>query len=454
MNGKKYPKAEKLNQIAERLGVSYDYLVSQKLDQRRHYLARVLESEALKKFPFHLFGMRAHDVVQLIPDAPQEGSALIRALVQTARSYDLRIEDFFHTALRCYQEMHHNYFEEIEQEVERYRKKSKWKEDENFSASMLYEALSKQFNFEIDETGLEKSKSLASVRSIWLPGKPDRLLINSQFNEKQKAFLAAREIGYRVLGLKERGHCSPDIEVESFEQVLNAFKASYFASSLFMSGERLYADLKSFFQNKTWQPEAFLKLMKGYFATSESFFYRLSEIMPHYFDVKQLHFLRFDKSLQDSHYTLTKQLNMSEVPIPTGLDLNEHFCRRWLSVKNIRDLSLGKETKEQRVVCDAQRSRFISGTQSFFCICVARPLVLPKNSLSSVTIGFRINGNLRKHIAFIDDPALSEEEIGETCERCRLLPEECSQRAADPRIFRKEQKISQQREELQQLLSS
>ena len=451
-NGKKYPEVEKIIQIAKALDVTYDELVSQKLDREHNYLERFLHSPVMQKFPFELFGLTAHDLVSLVPDAPKEGNALVRALVDTARSYDMQIDNFLHTALRCYQEINENYFEDVEEEVDEFRKTHGWPQDQSVTCELLYDILRREYNFEIDEESLCTHEHLRTLRSVWMDGSPQKLLVNNQFSPVQKAFVAGRELGFQWMKLKPRGHCSPDIEVESFEQVLNAFKASYFASALFMNRERMRSDMQEFFARDRWSEKAFLSLIESYGVTHEMFFYRLCEILPKFFGLKRLHFLRVDKRVETGGFELIKQLNMSQVRIPTGLDLHEHFCRRWLSVRIIQDL----EQRENDVgaIAQVQRSKFIEGDREFFCICVARRLVLTEGELSSMTIGFQLDNTFKRAVKFWDDSLVPQEVIGETCERCPLTREECSERAAEPTVYEATQHRVNQRDELAQLIES
>ncbi|HSG15462.1 MAG TPA: hypothetical protein VLE70_03950 [Anaerolineae bacterium] len=49
---------------------------------------------------------------------------------------------------------------------------------------------------------------------------------------RQVSFLLARQIGYQQLGVKGRSSTSSPDRVDSFQRVLNDFKASYFAGAL------------------------------------------------------------------------------------------------------------------------------------------------------------------------------------------------------------------------------
>lgn len=204
--GKKHPKPEKVERLAEALGVTYNELVSSKFDRSQVHYESLLNSPALKKIPFHLFGLTLEDIVALIPDAKNEGQALVKALIEVARGYDLRVENFFHIALRCYQEMHKNFFPEIESVVADYRRSHGWSTSSVVSLAELVSALRKDFGVLVDELELDRTKYLKHVRSA-LVERDGRevLLVHRQYNESQKAFLVLREIGFRLLEIEDRG---------------------------------------------------------------------------------------------------------------------------------------------------------------------------------------------------------------------------------------------------------
>ena len=55
--GKKYPKPDKIAILADCLEISYDELVSLKLEKNLAPIAKILESNFLKEIPFDLFGI-------------------------------------------------------------------------------------------------------------------------------------------------------------------------------------------------------------------------------------------------------------------------------------------------------------------------------------------------------------------------------------------------------------
>jgi hypothetical protein len=182
--------------------------------------------------------------------------------------------------------------------------------------------------------------------------------------------------------------------------------------------------------------------------------YRFSELIPEFFGIK-LHFLRFHHTPGSDEYQLIKQLNMNQLLVPSGIGLDEHYCRRWLSVRLLPagkgvggGYSAGGEysaSGERRVSgagfagqplpVGIQLSEFLETQDRFLCLGFGRWMVLSPNVASSVIIGFRVDADLKNKIRFLDDPQIPHVIINETCERCPLTAEQCHLRAAPPTML-------------------
>ncbi len=450
-HGKKYPKAEKIARMAEALGRNYDDLVSIRLDEQLSPLSNFLGSPVLHNFPFHLFGISPAQVVELMTRQPLEASALVNALIGIAESYNIGVEHLYRSALRSYQELHENYFPDIERAVDEFAHGAKIKSDPTPSFAELRTLIEKRFDYRLDEKQLSNHARLQQFRSVLVTkrGNPPTLLINPALSERQKKFILAREIGYQVLGLKDRAMTSAPERVDSFEQVLNDFKASYFAGALLINRERLLADIKEFFALDRWQPRRFRDFLERYEVTPEIFMYRLTEVLPEYLGIK-LHFLRFNH--EGGEYRLVKHLNMSQVLIPGGTGLDEHYCRRWLAIRILHDLERegGNRKKLAEPIVGAQLSRFIDTNERYLCVAMARHLALNPSATSSVSLGFRCDEEFERTVRFARDPSITRLDIDGTCERCRLTKEECQERAAPPHLL----ELQRTRREIEMELAS
>lgn len=432
-HGKKYPRSEKIARMAEALGRNYDDLVSIRLDEELSPLASFLGSPVIHSFPYHLFGISPAQVVELLTRQPAEASSLVKALVEIAEQYNIGVEHLFRSALRAYQELNENYFPDIERAVDDFAREAGIQSNPTPRLHDLRALIEGRFKYRLDDKRLERHRNLQRFRSILVAKKKGAplLLINPLLSELQQKFILAREIGYEVLGLKERAMTSAPEKVDSFEQVLNDFKASYFAGALLVNRESVLADVKDFFALATWEPHRFRAFLDRYEVTPEIFMYRLTEILPQYFGIK-LHFLRFNH--EGGAYKLIKHLNMSQVLIPGGTGVNEHYCRRWLAIRILQSLE-EKAGRVEEPVVDAQLSRFIDTDARYLCIAMARHLTLNPAALSSVSLGFRCDDEFERIVKFANDPQITRLDIDGTCERCRLSPEECRDRVAPPHLL-------------------
>ncbi len=432
--GKKYPKSEKILQIAEALEIPYDQLVSLKLDHGLDPLESLLDSPVIRELPLQLFGISQQDVLKLFTKTPTKALALVRTVSEITRSYNMQVEHFFYAMLRSYQEAHGNYFEDIEDAAEAFLGSHGWEAPMTIGKDDLAGVLAGEFDVTTDEQAMDAYPELHGFRSIWIEGKPHTLLINSHLSEDQKVFQMGREVGYRLLGLKERGITSSRAEVTSFEQVLNDFKASYFAGAMMIGQGSLAADLEGLFRRERWDGEAFLAIKQRYGVTPEMFMYRLTQIIPHHFNFDKYYFLRFSNPAGDERFDLTKQFNMSPVLFPTGIEQTEHYCRRWLAVDILNELNeRQRQGSHTSPIVGAQVSRFIHGEGDYFVVSLARPLALTPGTNTSVTLGFQITEEFQSKVGFWNDPQLAHKLINETCERCGLTEEECGERVAPPR---------------------
>jgi transcriptional regulator with XRE-family HTH domain len=449
--GRKYPRADKIMRMAEVLGKDYDELVSIKLPPSLSYLESALSSSIMQRFPFHEFGLEAEDLVNLLTREPDRASALLHAILEIGRRYDLQEEDFLRAALRSYQEFHENYFPEIEEAAIRFQtefaEEYRLGGERPYSPNTLRQLLDKEFNCRVDDKRIQSQPELSSYRSVFVAGNPAMLYINGRLFPRQIRFLLARELGYQYLDLKERTATSPPEQIDSFTQILNYFKSSYFGGALLMPRADITADIETFFSQPTWNPQPLLDMLDKYNVTPEMLLYRFSELIPQYFGIK-LHFLRFHHAGQ--RFQLIKQLNMNRLLVPSGIGLHEHYCRRWLSVRLLTDLE-GAELGMDKPHTGVQLSEFLDSQERFLCIGFSRPLVLTAGVDSSVIVGFRVNADLRHTIRFLDDPAIPHTIINETCERCPLTAEQCYERAAAPTLLQAEQARQARRVALTQL---
>ncbi len=460
--GRKYPKPVKLLALAQALGVSFDELVSLKVDDELGPITDILDSPFIREFPFHLYGIEMERLLQLVTEAPSKATALIRTALEINHTYDIQVEHFLFAALRSYQHMHQNYFADIERAATKFLDGHRTTYGE-VSAETLKARLADEYGTRVVYKSFEHFPALQTLRSVRIPGRKPKLLVNDRLLASQKAFSLARELGYSCLGLKDRSSTSSPLKVESFDQAINDFSAAYFAGAVMIPRDPLVAHLEAFFKRPKWSANDLLAIASDYRSTPETFFYRLSQLLPKFFGLEQLTFLRFTHEPATALLRLSKILNMSQLPIFHGLEPDEHYCRRWTGIRLLETFAahqagegrpLSKEEGSAGdVMATAQRAMFQAADMDFFVITLTRPLALVAGKHSSVSLGILIDRTFKRRVRFWNDPAVQQVEVNLTCERCGLSDDECDLRAAPPTLFRATETRRQQEEQLAELMA-
>jgi hypothetical protein len=449
--GKKYPKSDKIFALAKALDTDYDTLVSMKVSKKLEPIAELLNSNILQELPLELFGIEPSDLLELLSEAPSKVSSFIHTIIEITRNYGMNVEQFYFSALRSYQEMHENYFEELELAADRFLTRYATEPGQRLDHIQLKTILETEFGYVV-ETYTEADKpELTGLRSVMVPGSPHYLLINQNMEPEQVSFTYARELGYSVMGLKNRPLISSVVEAESFEHVLNNFKASYFAEAILISKQELIRGMEVFFKQPTWQPQVLLDLMYSFQATPEVFLHRLSHMMTSHFGINQLFFLRLDNAAGEDHYELTKEMHIASLHNPHGT-INEHYCRRWVSVTILQKLALLQKTGQWdgKALCDTQVEEYMDTNKQYWVVTMAKPSP-PKEVNSSVSLGFAVDDRLRSLVRFLNDDYLNRRLVNETCERCGALA--CLERSHPPVIWQRMRRNEALKETLQKLRS-
>jgi DNA-binding XRE family transcriptional regulator len=450
--GKKYPKSDKIIALAAAMDVDYDTLVSLKLSKRLEPISDLLSSNILTELPLELFGIDPANLLEILSDAPMKISAFVGTLIEIARNYNMSIEKFYFSALRTYQEMHDNYFEDIETEAERFLTENQVEPERLLDETYLAEILRTRYNYVIENINERVNPEFSSVRSLTITNSSgSRLLVNMHLSSVQRAFIYGREIGYLYLNLKNRLHTTALVEAESFEQLLNNFKASYFASGIIIKRSLLVPAIADFFAQKTWQPEKLIDLIHHFNTTPESFCYRLSNILPRYFGINQIFFSRFNNFVGQNLFDMTKEMHISRKHYPHTVR-DEHYCRRWVALTVLNDLADIIQHKEQpRILCKAQKSTYIDTQDQYLVISFAQPMSPTPNLNVSVSMGIYLDDQTREKLAFLQDPQLPSRDVNQTCERCSLF--DCRERIAAPVILQKKFKNEELRKALRRMIN-
>ncbi|MCA0362921.1 MAG: helix-turn-helix domain-containing protein [Bacteroidetes bacterium] len=447
--GKKYPKADKIYALSDALQVDYDSLVSLKLSKKLDPISTLLNSNFLTEIPFDFFGIDPANLLEMLADAPTKLSAFINTVIKIGRSYSMSVEQFYFAVLRSYLEMHNNYFPDLEELAEKFISENKLDGNSQIDEFYLSNYLLEHYQIKINFFDENQFPSLASIRSVFVP-KSKKLLLNKRISSDQRAFTLARELGFLYMNLKDRPLTSSWVEVHSFEEVFNNFQASYFAGAILLKKAQLINDLQTIFEESTFSEKLIKNLIQKYQTTPETLIHRIFSLLPENFNFDKLFFLRFEAPSNTKNYVLTKELHLSKLHDPQE-SRSENYCRRWVSLKILDELSAQQNKKNAKpaTLVQTQISEYSDAGNQYFIISIARPLNIIENTNVSVSIGFEIDEDLRKIIKFVDDPAIQKVKVNQTCEKCSIF--DCKERVAAPVIMQKKRQIDAMKETLKNL---
>lgn len=444
--GRKYPKADKISALANAMQVDYDTLVSLKLSKKLEPISDLLRSKFLTEIPLELFGIDPSDLLELLAEAPAKVSAMIRTFMDIALSYNMSVERLYLTMLRSYQELHDNHFPEIEADADRFLGEFAPAPSQSITEGLLSNLLKTRYGVHIEYFDPLTQPELVSLRSVFRP-EHQTLHLNVSLSIEQRAFILAREVGFQFMNLKNRPYTYSWVEAESFEQMLNNYKASYFAGAILIRRDVLVARLGELFSRDTWSNDAFLQLITDFGATPERFFYRLSNVLPSQFGIDQLFFYRFNHIPGQTTFQLTKEMHLSRQQGPRGI-VDEHFCRRWIAWTILQELQFLQQNKGlDSTLCRAQLSEYADSGLQYLIISVAHPFQPQFQQNMSVSMCFAVNDALKSKMKFLAEPhdvkSLTDipfRIVNQTCERCGIF--DCRERVAAPTVLQKKRQFA------------
>ena len=410
-NGKKYPKPDKINQLSQALDISYDQLVSSKLNKSLAPVGQFLNFEVINDFLFDTFGIDKGTLLAMVANEPIKVSAFINSIFEIARNYNLKQEHFFFSCLRSYQELNDNCFDDIEDAVLNFIRENDFAIKPPIATSAYEQILKDKYDYSIQATDWAEYPKLKHLRSVTIKGTKPQLLYNKKLTDRQRAFLLGREIGFSYLKIDKRPYTTSWMKVESFDHVLNNFRASYFAQALHIHRESLIQDIEVFLSASKFNGDALIRLLDKYEASPEMLLTRISNILPRYFGISELFFIRYSSREPERNLKeISKELHLSKHSANLEYSTTEQNYRRWLTKSLLKYMIEQKDSDKTKV--EAVLSQNGNGNE-YLTISILRPMPELNNNNNSVTLGFAITDSLRKKIKFLSDKNLHLSKLGD-----------------------------------------
>ena len=449
--GKKYPKDNKLASLATALAVSPASLASLESDQSLAPLVRLLQSNFLNELPLDLFGIELSKVVEIIAESPLRVGAFISTMVDLAQSYAIHESNFYEAALTSFQELHNNFFPDIEQYIEDFSKQYHLDSKRQVSKEYLQSILTDEFGISIKSIPKQVQPSLSRVRAIYQTDK--RILyLNTDMSERLTAAQLARELGFQYMQLKERVATTPVLSINSFEQMLNQFRSTYFSAGIMVQKEHLLMDIKQLFGSEVWDAEAFNEMVNSYNVTPETLFLRMSQLLLPAFGLKDVFFFRIIHDRHTGLFHLDRELQLGfqkQQQYRSGLNL--HYCRRWQGIELLKvDQEMAAQAHDSPNMVAVQKSKFFETGQEYLTISWLQKDADRPHLNSCISVHLRINDQLKQVIRFTNDPSLQTRVVNSVCETCPIA--DCNVRAVPAHLYEQRKKRRETIRAVNQLL--
>lgn len=417
--GKKYPKQEKIVQLAQALGSTHEDLVSIKLKKELFLINQLVEKNILSGLPFDVFGIPANTIFELFAERPKKMGALIGTLLELARVHDISIDDFYFATLRSYINMHQNFFPGVEEKADRFRQDFEITIPRNAESAVpiLSKVLTADFKVLVKNFTDDSEFAKDLLYFIRQDSQGQKILaIREGLDPKEVCLILAREIGFQYLRVKTRPRSSMITQLDSFEQLFNHFSASYFASALLVDREETKIRLTAIMKSPSFPALLWNDLFHAFPAPVESLFYRMAQLLPKYFDLDQIYLLRTEQSAGDPEFEIVRELHLTSLHSPHSVRRGESYCRRWVTARLLKESSATS--------LESQTSYFSQTGQEYLNVATAYEISHGKRVC--MTLGLSMTPALKASFHWLTD--VPRKEVGSTCERCRV--KDCAERAA------------------------
>ncbi len=409
--GKKYPKPEKIGFLAKALNTSYDNLVSLQLGKQLAPISALVKSDILNELPLDFFGLTANDLLVILASAPIQFSAFVDAIIRIGREHDFKVESLYFSVLRSFQEMNNNYFSELEHEAKKLRKELQLDAHLTHIEEKLITLLETEYEYHINLDGFKNKPKLANLRYLLVSNPSPTLLINKKLSSTQITFILSREICFNLLKVKKRPHTSSWIETKSFEHVLNNFRSYYMASALLLDERSFTKGLVDFTKKPVFNPNEVVELIKNTHVSSEVFMLRITNLVPRYFRYSNLFFTRYNHSINDNTFTLSKALNGAGLSQSHSNHLEDKACQRWVAIETLLRLKKMQQKKKNQVFCSIYKVKFETSDDQYLVISMTHAITPGNNLNCTISVGFLMDDRFMAQTKFAHDPAIKKHTV-------------------------------------------
>ena len=139
-------------------------------------------------------------------------------------------------------------------------------------------------------------------------------------------------------------------------------------------------------------------------------------------------------------------MHITNLQEPHANENNEHYCRRWVSIKTLNEIATSKNNH----LFEAQISSYQDTHNEYLVLASATKDPFRNGYYRSIGLGILISSHSQSKINFLKDTTIKKREVGVTCESCAI--QNCKERAAEPRKLNRKERFAKTDSVVQSLM--
>lgn len=428
--GKKYPKPDKVLALADALSSSFDQLVSVRLEEDQDAIARILQNGFVHSLPLQDLGINLTELLNSITEDSQKATRLLCTILELRRRHFIRQSDLFSAILKSEIDEKRNHFTEWEELAstlrDRYRKWGSPSDSEY--AQQIVQHLEQKYNYEFETVAFgDESTALRTLRFRRnVRSKKIILHLNSALSAKEQLYFLLRELIARELGHPPISAHQENDDFATYTAYVNHYMVSYIADAMLLPKDSFLDELNLLCSFDRWSSGRFRVFLQNAPVPTKRVLQRMTQLLPREWNIDPVYALEFGRNIELERFLILDELHLSGLQMPNGINREESFCRRWISMRALEAFTSSKDSSGALI--QTQKSTIADVNGQFFNIAIAERDSVERGLIRCHTIGIPITKKHGKRIAFLNDTYVKHDTVAETCERCRIL--DCKERLA------------------------
>ncbi len=450
--GKKNPKPLKIAGIAERLDISYDWLVSLKLDDNLAPFQEILNENTLSNLPLDFYGIDNSKLLELFTSEPSKIAAFIKVIEEISSNYEISQNTFLRYALHSYIELLGPLNQELELKAQDFIKHNKLPvfPDEN----ILKDLLTVKYSIPVNRSRFDENTFQNEIEAIFYKGRVRKLITNELLRKSQRKLVYSKSLASIELNVDQRAVVMPVFQSNRFTNLLDEYRIGYLAGAILIHKEQIRILLTDLMDSVQWKPWLIEEFCKNHDILPETLAKRCFSLLKDLMKIDHYYYHKMEFDSVKNEFCLIENFNSSlDVQAPSE-KVKEHYCRRWSAVKHSLEISAESKRRDTRddIMVNSQILIFNDSNNEFLEISLCRISNLNSNKAFTHTIGILLDEKQRKRLRFLADPKIKILHSANSCERCSELT--CKERVAQPVIYNQKRESEAKKQALDEMIEN